>query len=260
VHVIGRLYQSEFDFPTFPSQRRTEYMLATVPRSGSTHLAVELWRTGVLGAPMEYANPPYIAMLRSRLAGDTDIVRYWNDVRDLRTSPNGIFGYKMFIANYLQCEELHPALLREIAPDKVIFLTRRDVLQQSISLLRATQTKAWFHGIENLKEPEYSYGDIKSGVLQIQQDVETWQKIFALGGASVYPVLYEDLQVDEAKVVAGICAYLGVAYDPSSFLDIPRMSVQRTRESMDWKQRFLDEASKDPDALIAGDTVSFAWH
>jgi trehalose 2-sulfotransferase len=60
MHVINRLYMAEFDFRTKVEQRLS-YMIATVPRSGSTYFAIQMWRTGVLGAPMEYLNFPAMA-------------------------------------------------------------------------------------------------------------------------------------------------------------------------------------------------------
>ena len=49
-------YEAKFDFPARAAAPERPYLLATVPRSGSTYLSHVLWRTGCLGAPLEYLN------------------------------------------------------------------------------------------------------------------------------------------------------------------------------------------------------------
>ena len=49
-------YEAKFDFPARDRAPERSYLLATVPRSGSTYLSHVLWRTGCLGAPLEYLN------------------------------------------------------------------------------------------------------------------------------------------------------------------------------------------------------------
>ena len=49
-------YEGKFDFPGRGTPPAITYMLATVPRSGSSYLSHLLWRTGCLGAPIEYLN------------------------------------------------------------------------------------------------------------------------------------------------------------------------------------------------------------
>jgi LPS sulfotransferase NodH len=241
MHVINRLYQEEFDFAHRDESPTMQYMIATIPRSGSTYFALELWRTGVLGAPMEYANAPYISILKNRLGVDIDILKYWSEVEKRRTSANGVFGYKMFIGNYLHCEENHPDLLKKIAPDKVIFLTRRDSTAQAVSLTKAVQSKAWFHGVEALDKPKYSFEEIRRGVNQVKQEIATWERIFELTETDVLPVFYEDLVADPGAVVRKVSDYLEVNLDPASTLDIPAIKVQRTSESLEWMRKFEAE-------------------
>ena len=68
-------YEAKFDFPLTAGQPEIVYLLATVPRTGSTYLSHILWQTGCLGAPLEYVNssraaptasPPACLTLSSR--------------------------------------------------------------------------------------------------------------------------------------------------------------------------------------------------
>lgn len=245
MHVMNRLYQEGFDFPFRDAPPRMHYMLATIPRSGSTYFALKLWRTGGLGAPMEYANPPYISMLKNRLSVDLDIISYWREIERRRTSPNGVFGYKMFIKNYLQCEDEYIDLMTKLAPNKVVFLTRRDVVAQAISLSKALQSKAWFHGVEVECKPKYSYGEVKNNVNQIEQEIVTWHRIFDLTDAEVLPVFYEDLLETGDKTVYKVSEFLGVKLDSSMEINIPAIEIQRTPESIEWANKYHEDFARD---------------
>jgi LPS sulfotransferase NodH len=240
--VINKLYQSAHDFAGFHGKPLTEYMLATMPRSGSTYFAIELWRTGVLGAPMEYANTPYISLLGERMDFKGDIVEYWDKVRSIRTSPNGMFGFKMFMRNYKDCQDDHPDLLREIAPDKVIYLTRRDVLEQAVSYSKAIQSKAWFHGVKVASEPVYSFDDIRECEQMIRYQMAFWESLFELTCAEVHRVTYEDLLSSPTHEVQKVADFLNVRLDPASILEIDSIEMQRNAQSMEWVGRYRDEA------------------
>lgn len=45
-------YEAKFDFPRRERAPERPYLLATVPRSGSTYVSHLLWATGCLGAPL----------------------------------------------------------------------------------------------------------------------------------------------------------------------------------------------------------------
>ena len=49
-------YEGSFDFPRRTASPERTYLIATVPRTGSTWFSHLLWQTGCLGAPLEYLN------------------------------------------------------------------------------------------------------------------------------------------------------------------------------------------------------------
>src|SRR5215470_19312850 len=81
------------DFPV-PTRPTRFYLVASTPRSGSTFLCHELRATGAMGAPAEYFNYQG-AMLRmvTRLRPN-DLAEYLEQLFAIRTSPNGVFGFK----------------------------------------------------------------------------------------------------------------------------------------------------------------------
>lgn len=99
-HLIGQLYSEAYDLLARKDRPKTRYMVASIPRSGSTYFCLQMWRQGVFGAPMEYINFPRLRRLIDRL-GSGDVVRHWRRVQRVRTTPNGVFGYKSFVPDLL---------------------------------------------------------------------------------------------------------------------------------------------------------------
>ena len=69
-------------------------MLAGTPRSGGNYLCHLLWRTGLMGAPMEYFNFHTLMLQMAVRLGVTSLADYVQRLLRVRTSPNGVFGYK----------------------------------------------------------------------------------------------------------------------------------------------------------------------
>src|SRR5579859_1258482 len=116
VHLSRTLYMPEYDFQPREQAPSAEVMIAATPRSGSTTFCLSLWRTGVLGAPLEYANSGVQDRIGrwSRKLGEAG--RYWDEIKRVRTGPNGVFSYKFFIPNYLELRRAAPELLPRISP------------------------------------------------------------------------------------------------------------------------------------------------
>ena len=56
LHGIETGYEERYDFPERDGPPDRVYVLASLPRSGSTYLSHVLWESGCLGAPLEYLN------------------------------------------------------------------------------------------------------------------------------------------------------------------------------------------------------------
>ena len=89
-------YEEKFDFPLRDCPPDQVYVLASVPRSGSTYLSHLLWRTGCLGAPLEYLNFLPAGHYGFASSAPEKQIELWESVLHRRTSPNGVFGVKCF--------------------------------------------------------------------------------------------------------------------------------------------------------------------
>lgn len=220
---------------------RVEYMLAALPRSGSTYLSVELWRTGLLGSPMEYPNRPFHDFLRRRLNVGESIVAYWDAVKRVRTSPNGVFGFKMFVADYVNFSRWYPDILPRIAPAKVVFVTRSDLLDQAVSYSKAIMSGEWLDGARRFRRATYDPQHIRCCIEMLKYQIEFWNDIFALTETAVHNVVYEDLLMNRDGVVRGVAEFLGVELSPGAVIDLPLMHIQRNAESAEWVDRYRNE-------------------
>lgn len=254
-HVVRRLYDREMDFNCFGRAPVGTYMLATIPRSGSTYCAIRLWQTGLLGAPMEYLNFRIMGDLFHRLGYVADqeghippeqVSDYWSDVQRLRTSSNGMFGYKMFTSNYVEIAKKYPDFLQQITPNYVIYLIRRDLVGQGISYSRAQRSKVWFADVNNTPDIGYDYAHIKQCIKAIEGQRQCWEDVFRYTGVEPIRIFYEDLMALESTTVESVLAAMGIKEDPSRVVDIPMIKRQTGGLSKDWRERFLEDRARDP--------------
>jgi trehalose 2-sulfotransferase len=250
VHVINRLYSPEFDYPKY-SRKSVNYMIASLPRSGSTYFAIKLWRTGVLGAPMEYFNFGIMPQIMKRFGfneknpsdlSDKQIVQYVRLLKGLRTSPNGMFGYKMFMPTFSDLLRYFPDIYGEIQPDIVIFLTRDDWVGQAISYSRAVMTKMWFANDPSplASEALYNYDHIKSSLDTIKMQHDFWEGVFKQAKIDPIRVSYENLIASSHDVINDLLLEMGVSRHFEE-LAIPLIEKQSDEVTEEWRSRFIDE-------------------
>lgn len=239
---LHELYGPDFDFAPTSAPPRSCYMIASTPRSGSTHLASCLWRAGDLGAPLEYLNPIHIRQMSPRL-GARGYLSYWRGVQARRTSPNGVFGHKLFMPYYVTAGRRCPALLPMLRSDLAIHLYRRDKIAQAVSLARAQQTKAWASWSDEQTAPVYDARHISTCLNKLLEQERWWAAAFELTGAVVLSIAYEDYVGRETEILATIRARLGLpAASDCPPVAVEDLARQRDGISAEWVARFKVEA------------------
>jgi trehalose 2-sulfotransferase len=240
--IMSSLFGEQYDYPCNDRTPRTQLMIASIPRSGSTAFCNDLWNTGVLGAPMEYLNLKWVernGRWRDKLG---DLAEYWRAVQSVRTSPNGIFSYKMFAPNYFTVLERCPEFLPTLVPTHIVFFTRDDAIAQAVSYAKAIETQQWFHGTERT-EPEYDRQLVDNALEKIVDQKRQWEKIFELTGAQqrVLRISYEDYLLDKEAVLAKVMRFVLGSGEGRQTLGMPSIDVQRDISSFRWIGRYLDE-------------------
>lgn len=238
------LYGADFDFPPRADVPKLSYVIASTPRSGSTHLAACLWRAGDLGAPLEYLNPLHIEQMSSRLNVNGH-VDYWRAVWARRTSPNGVFGHKLFQPYYVMAGREQPEILPMLRADLTVHLYRRDKVAQAVSLARAQQTQAWASWSRETAPAGYNRNLIGRCLASIARQEKWWASAFALVGAPTLSIAYEDYLGCEDAVVADIRKRLGLpAVHDCPPVRVPALDRQRDRISAEWAARFRGEVNE----------------
>ena len=235
--LMREAYGPDYDLPPPAMAPAKTVMLATIPRTGSTYCGLRMWETGVLGAPLEYLNINTNKQMFMRLSAGSQH-RYWREVQRLRQTANGVFSYKMFIANYLHFKRSRPDFLRQIAPDFVVYLTREDKVGQAISYARAIQSRKWFAAVKEQNKPEYSFAAIRRQLRSIERQEQAWEGVFSVTGAEPVRITYEELLRGQDATLERVCAHVGESFDRSRTIEIGSIDRQADSLSDDWRERF----------------------
>jgi LPS sulfotransferase NodH len=239
-------YEAEFDFPHYSGAPPWPYLLASVPRSGSTYVSHLFWETGCLGAPLEYCNfepnGPYGHASQSAAEQE----RLWHAALNRRTSPNGVFGLKGFPVQFEALLSGNHALLAEVlrtlfpSPQKscVVLLHRRDRTAHAISYARAILSGIWRAEQERRgrAEPEYSRIAVERAASLIESQEQAWHAM--LGDLRIVPLelWYEDVLADPALALNAVAGYLGVEIEPSAAVKVPPIKRQSQQGARAWSQ------------------------
>lgn len=241
-------YEGKFDFPQRAGGPTIAYLLASVPRAGSTYFSHLLWRTGCLGAPLEYLNflplSPY-----GFAATSTELQQQlWRSILRRRCSANGVFGLKVFTAQLAELDHANPTLLQDVmttmlprdGPRYVVYLRRRDRVAQSVSLARATLSGVWRKEQEGSEPPALNYSDerVQAAEREIEAQGQLWQRMFNDLRIDPLCVWHEDVLADRGAVTGQVADYLGVAIDPAAAVDVPVIEKQSEGDVPAWIKRY----------------------
>jgi LPS sulfotransferase NodH len=241
-------YEGRFDFAARQRGPELTYLLASVPRAGSTYLSHSLWRTGCLGAPLEYLNfepaGPYGFASES-----ADMQRrLWRSVLRRRCSPNGVFGLKAFAPQLEQLQRRDPALLEEVfatmlpqgGARRVVYLRRRDRAAQAVSYARADLSGVWRKEQEGAgaQAVEYSEEALEAAERGIAFQEAGWERMFTELKIAPLTVWHEDALADGHAVAQAVADYIGVPIDPEAVVEVPAIEKQSEGDSREWAERY----------------------
>jgi trehalose 2-sulfotransferase len=231
------------------------YVVASSFRSGSNHLCLTLWETGVLGAPWEYFNyDTEKRFMYSRLAAQSP-GDYLRKLTACRTSRNGVFGVKAHFRHFEVALREYPPLIEVMRDVKFVYINRRDKVAQAVSLARALQTGAWFTFSKADKFPLfYSREFIDECLEEVRRQALSWIMWFREHRVTPLTVHYESLLADPAATVANVASYVGVELDATARLPIPRLAKQSDGINQDWCTRYRQDHN-----LPTTGEHSFAW-
>lgn len=241
-------YEGKFDFPARREKAEFTYLLASLPRAGSTYVSHLLWRTGCLGAPLEYLNfeagGPYgFARESTELQS-----QLWRSILRRRCSPNGVFGLKAFPQQLEHLQRTNPSLLKEVfdavvphgKSPKVVYLRRGDRIAQVVSYARASLSGVWRKELETEESREIDYSEqaLDAAERGIAFQEAAWAQMFADLQIEPLTIWCEDALAEGTAVAESVAAYLGVSIDRATAPDVPSIEKQSEGNSADWIERY----------------------
>jgi LPS sulfotransferase NodH len=240
-------YEEKFDFPYREALPERVYILASVPRSGSTYLSHLLWRSGCLGAPLEYFNFLPTGHYAAAAGSAEKQIAIWRSVLHRRTSPNGVFGVKCFPGMVEHLARGNPALFREVTATlltanpnlKAVQLKRRDRIAHAISYARAARSGIWRAEQEEKWKPAtvpYSQAAVDEALQVLGRDEAAWDSLYANSGITPLVLWYEDVVERPDEAVQRAAEYLGVTLDPSATVSVPEIRRQSREDAERWAE------------------------
>jgi LPS sulfotransferase NodH len=248
--VPDRYFDKTYDFPRFVGEPSV-YLIAATPRSGSTYLGHLLFATKKLGAPLEYLNAAQYRRW-SQIVGSEDPAAVFGEIMTRRTSPSGWFGLN---AHWIQLANLGRFNVPHdmLKFSRIIWIRRRDLIEQAISFAIAIQTGTWTSFHKPLGKPIYDYRAIADCADAIKHMESAWAQFLTQTGTPHLSLYYEDVRANEMKTVAQILSWFGLPSLEIS-LSVP-LQKQSNEINAAWKDRFLYEQSTLP-AKAAGGSPS----
>lgn len=261
---------SQYDLPPLDRVRRS-YVIASLPRSGSTLLARALWDTGVAGAPGEYFNSRHMedfflrwgrlrvgGVARRLLGGpgawqrtptwrSLPIGEYVSALKRHRTGPNGVFGVKLHYG-HLERYFVQPGLdVDEVLErPRWIRIVRRDHVRQAVSYVRALQTGAWREGRGASGELRYDFDRIARRLDDLVTRERAWDRWLAAHRIEPLEIVYESFAESYEPTVRAVLHYLEIEGSERVVIPPPPLRRQSDATSERWIEQFRrDAASRD---------------
>jgi len=201
-------------------KQKIYYMVCSSPRSGSSLLCNLLENTGIAGKKnFENVNA---ALLSENWKTGGDLKDFFKELFYVSETDNGVSGFKV---HWIHMENLavknHQVLsnkdLAKLLPTglKYIFITRRDVIKQAVSLEKAKQTHIFREtknksGIEKDFKAEFCFFKIERYISIINYFNKGWEKYFKDNNIKPLEIVYEDLTKDFRGNIVKTLEYLGV--------------------------------------------------
>jgi LPS sulfotransferase NodH len=238
-------------------QPHTSYLICSTMRSGSYLLCEALQQTGLAGRPSEYFLEHTMPIL-SRQWDISSYSGYLNKVIEVATTPNGVFGMKVHLHQFLPLLDTlqqlpwyrgleAKALLSTVFPNLAyIWIMRRDKVRQAVSTLKALQTNIWFltdrppmpPGEPTNNTPSFDPEAIDFLLRLIEREERAWQDYFNAHAIKPLVVIYEELVQTYNATACQVLKYLHIPKPANLVEASPHMKRQADEISEEWVERY----------------------
>ena len=248
----------KYDCPTIACDKSC--IIFTNTRTGSSWLSIGLYRAG-LGVPMEYFHQDYIQQFVDRNAirphpSEDFSQSYIRTITDLRTTPNGVFGVKIHTNQWVDFWKTYEPehkqnsayyrqkLERSFINPHFIFLYRKDMLSQAISMYIAQESESWSSEVPAKKQVEYDFDTIKSYLEVTMENTKFVRSIQQYTSFPKMTLTYEELKEDYYGSLRSIASFLNKEIVLTENVGNNTIEKQGNLRNEEWKSRFLATLKK----------------
>lgn len=241
--------------------RPVSYLICALPRSGSSVVCDALSATELAGHPREYFQPEAVLKWRETLDLPTGSSPqdYLLALRREKSTPNGVFGAKIMRSHFdawlsglngggiPASPQAASEQLADLLPGLCfVWMRRRDLVRQGISLLRATQTDLWHtrnSGRQAKMQPHYDFKELDAKVRLLQRQDDEWRVFFAEAGLSPTEIVYEEFDADMAGCIGRTLEALGIEVPAGMELFRRPLALNRQGDALndEWATRYHEE-------------------
>ncbi len=223
-----------FDYPHSEDVKK-HFIVASVPRSGSTLLCRGLWSTKLAGAPKEYFNRVHIADFYKRWQFQ-NLEQYCQLLKQHRTSPNGVFGIKSHIRQ-LQDIAQHIDIFRELPDAKFIYVYREDKMRQAVSFEYGRQTGRWSSDDQGVDNAQYNPQGIMECLQEVVAAEQGWSQFFDTHKIEPIRVAYESLAANYAGTIRDLLSYLEIEFSTQDTIPEPDIVPLASATKQEWYEK-----------------------
>ena len=219
------------------------YFVAVTARSGSTMLCSALRRIPGLGHPEEYINARGALQQFHLEFGGRNLAEYLESVFRSRC-PASTLGIKSAYLDFrFLAESLWGPRLADYA--NFIYLTRRDIYAQAVSLWAARTTAMW-HSSDGSLSPVgmdmYSLEALMPELHRLLRERVRWESYFSMARITPLRLVYEDLcTAGLAASVLSIARSIGFDIDPTLLANISASTTKTSADEQEAIARRLRE-------------------
>ncbi len=185
-------------------------MIAMTPRTGSTHLCAALAQTDGVARPTEIFNPRGVLYEEAARRG----VRLFADfMRSFNNDGGPCFFFKTSWQDFSPLAKFHNQIFPNL---RVVYLERRDIIAQAVSLYRAAESGRWHVARrdsaalapDGMADTDLDLSRLSWWLGKIEEERRGWRRFFATDAIAPLLLYYEDFSTDISRAVAAIAEYL----------------------------------------------------
>jgi LPS sulfotransferase NodH len=204
-----------------PVEAERSYALCFTPRSGSTMFGEVLSHTKALGYPLEYLVEDvslFFQILRTR---ENSQESYLEFIRKRSQTPNGVFGIEIdfdrFAAQNWEVDIFADGMLP-------LYLTRKDILGQAVSLFRAVHGGAWCSMSPVSGDVNYDRHAILEHISLLLLQMRNWEQYFKQRRVTPVRIYYEDVVKRPSVAVSSVARALNVSDVSDTEVDLKALA------------------------------------